>query len=103
MNIVWSSDAMEMTDYFFEVTRHCYGQKVYQKYLEKIETIQKQLSLMPRTGSLEPALADENGEYRFKLINDRFKLIYRIIDEENILIFAVWDMKQDPSKLRLFI
>lgn len=60
MNIVWSSDAIEMADYFFEVTRHMYGQKI-------------------------------------------FKLIYRIVDEDNILIFAVWDMKQDPNKLRLFI
>jgi mRNA-degrading endonuclease RelE of RelBE toxin-antitoxin system len=57
MKIVWSSDAIEMADYF----------------------------------------------YRFRLINDRFKLIYRIVDEDNILIFAVWDMKQDPNKLRLFI
>jgi hypothetical protein len=56
MNIVWSSDAIEMADYFFEVTRHMYGQKIYQKYLE-----------------------------------------------DNILIFAVWDMKQEPNKLRLVI
>ena len=103
MTIVWSPDAIEMTDDFFEVTRHLYGQKVYQKYLEKIDNIQKQLSIMPRIGSLETALADEDGEYRFKLINDRFKLIYRIVDEDTILIFAVWDMKQDPNKLRLYI
>ncbi len=25
MKIVWSSDAIEMADYFFEVTRHLYG------------------------------------------------------------------------------
>ena len=103
MKIVWSLDAIEMADDFFEVTRHLYGQKVYQKYLEKLETIQKQLAVMPRIGSLETALAEEDGEYRFKLINDRFKLIYRIVDEDTILIFAVWDMKQDPNKLRLFI
>lgn len=103
MTIVWSPDAIEMADDFFEVTRHLYGQKVYQKYLEKIDDIQKQLSIMPRIGFLETALADEDGEYRFKLINDRFKLIYRIVDEDTILIFAVWDMKQDPNKLRLFI
>ena len=87
MTIVWSPDAIEMADDFFEVTRHLYGQKVYQKYLEKIDDIQKQLSIMPRIGSLETALADEDGEYRFKLINDRFKLIYRIVDEDTILIF----------------
>lgn len=103
MKIVWSPDAIEMADSFFEVTRHLFGQKVYRKYLEQIETIQQQLSIMPRMGSLETALADEDGEYRFKLINDRFKLIYRIVDEETILILAVWDMKQDPNKLRLFI
>ena len=80
MKIVWSPDAIEMADDFFEVTRHLYGQKVYQKYLEKIETIQKQLAVMPRIGSLETALAEEDGEYRFKLINDRFKLVYRIAD-----------------------
>ena len=55
------------------------------------------------TGSFESALTDEDGEYRFRLINDRFKLIYRIVDEETILIIAVWDMKQDPNKLRLYL
>lgn len=103
MKIVWSPDAINMADDFFEVTRHLFGQKVYQKYLEKIETIQKQLLVMPRVGSLETALEDEVGEFRFKLINDRFKLIYKLLDEETILIFAVWDMKQDPNKLKLFI
>ena len=103
MKIVWSPDAINMADDFFEVTRHLFGQKVYQKYLEKIETIQKQLLVMPRVGSLETALEDEDGEFRFKLINDRFKLIYKLLDEETILIFAVWDMKQDPNKLKLFI
>ena len=29
MTIVWSPDAIEMADDFFEVTRHLYGQKVY--------------------------------------------------------------------------
>ena len=61
MKIVWSSDAIEMADYFFEVTRHLYGQKIYQKYLDKVDSIQKQLLVMPRTGTLEPALADEDG------------------------------------------
>ena len=103
MKIVWSPDAINMADDFFEVTRHLFGQTVYQKYLEKIETIQKQLLVMPRVGSLETALEDEDGEFRFKLINDRFKLIYKLLDEETILIFAVWDMKQDPNKLKLFI
>ena len=103
MKIIWSPDAIEMADAFLEVTRHLYGQNVYQKYLDKIETILKQLSIMPRTGSFESALTDEDGEYRFRLINDRFKLIYRIVDEETILIIAVWDMKQDPNKLRLYL
>lgn len=66
MKIVWSSDAIEMADYFFEVTRHLYGQKIYQKYLDKVDSIQKQLLVMTRTGTLEPALADEDGEYRFR-------------------------------------
>ena len=33
MKIVWSPDAINMADDFFEVTRHLFGLKVYQKYL----------------------------------------------------------------------
>ena len=53
MKIIWSPDAIEMADAFLEVTRHLYGRNVYQKYLDKIETILKQLSIMPRTGSFD--------------------------------------------------
>ena len=46
---------------------------------------------------------DEDGEYRFVLLNKRFKMIYRIVDENHIRIVTFWDMKQNPDNMKLFI
>ncbi len=103
MRIFWSTDAIEMADAFLEESKYVYGLKVFQKHLDKIKLIIHQLEKTPRSGPYEEALSDEEGEFRFRLINDRFKLVYRIIDEQTLLIIALWDMRMNPEKLRLFV
>ena len=48
-------------------------------------------------------MADEEGEYRFVLLNKRFKMIYKVVDEEHVRVVTFWDVKQNPDSMRLFI
>ena len=103
MNVIWTDDATEMAESFLEVSKYVYGETAYQKNLNRIRQITNRLERMPRTGAIEEALADEEGEYRFFLINSRYKLVYRILTEDTVAVFAVWDMKMNPDKLRYFL
>ena len=92
-----------MADIVLQESKAIFGTKAFQRMVDKIEDLQKWLGTMPRMGSFEEALKDEEGEYRFLVINKRFKLVYEVVDEDNVLIIAVWDFKQKPEKLRYFI
>ena len=70
---------------------------------ERIATALKNIEWSARYGSLEPALADEEGEYRFILLNKRFKMIYKVVDEEHVQVVTFWDVKQNPDNMRIFI
>lgn len=103
ITVVWSQHAIDMADIIFQEAKCLFGEKAYQRIIDRIDYLQKRLSQMPRIGSYEEALKDEEGEYRFLTINERFKLVYEVVDETNVLIIAVWDFKQNPNSMRYFI
>ena len=101
--VVWSQYAIDLADIILQESKGLYGDKTYQRLIDRIEFLQERLSSMPRIGAKEEALENEEGDYRFLTINKRFKLVYEVVDDENVLIIAVWDFKQNPDKLRYFI
>lgn len=103
MEIVLSENALFMADAILSDSRSLFGEKAFRKLRDKIVSSLKRIEWSARYGSLEPALADEDGEYLFVLLNKRFKMIYRIVDENHIRIVTFWDMKQNPDNMKLFI
>ena len=103
MEIVFSENALFMADAILSDSRSLFGEKTFRKLRDKIVSSLKNIEWSARYGSLEPAFADEEGEYRFILLNKRFKMIYKVVDEEHIRIVTFWDVKQDPDNMRLFI
>ena len=103
MEIVLSENALFMADAILSDSRSLFGEKAFRKLRDKIVSSLKRIEWSARYGSLEPALADEDGEYRFVLLNKRFKMIYRIVDENHIRIVTFWDMRQNPDNMKLFI
>ena len=103
MEIVLSENALFMADAILSDSRSLFGEKAFRKLRDKIVSSLKRIEWSARYGSLEPALADEDGEYRFVLLNKRFKMIYRSVDENHIRIVTFWDMKQNPDNMKLFI
>ena len=92
-----------MADVILSDSKSLFGEKAFRKLRDKIAASLKRIEWSARYGSLEPALANEDGEYRFVLLNKRFKMIYRVVDEEHIHVVTFWDMRQNPDNMRLFI
>ena len=99
----WSNHALDMAEAIAQEAKLVYGKVVYNKLIDRIELLQNRLASMPRMGSKEEALAEEDGEFRFLVINKRFKLVYEVINDEHVLIIAVWDFRQDPRTMRYFL
>lgn len=103
MDVVLSENALFMADCILTDSRSLFGEKAFRKLRETITLALKRIEWSARYGSLEPALADEDGEYRFILLNKRFKMIYKVVDEEHVRVLTFWDMKQDPGNMRQFL
>ena len=103
MEVILSENALFMADCILTDSRSIFGEQACRKLRDRIIFVLKRLEWSPRYGSLESALADEDGEYRFVLLNKRFKLIYRVVDEEHVRVLTFWDVKQDPDNMRMFL
>lgn len=103
MEVVLSENALFMADCILTDSRSLFGEKAFRKLRESISSALKKIEWSARYGSLEPALADEDGEFRFILLNKRFKMIYKVVDENHVRVLTFWDMKQNPDGMRLFL
>ena len=101
MEIVLSEDALFMADAILSDARSLFGEKAFKTLRERMINALKRIEWSPRSGSLETALQDEDGEFRFILLNKRFKMIYKVVDEEHIRVLTFWDMRQNPENMRL--
>ena len=103
MEVILSENVVFMADMILSDSRSLFGEKAFRKLRDKIISSLENIEWSARYGSLEPTLADEEGEYRFILLNKRFKMIYKVVDEEHVRVVTFWDMKQNPANMRLFI
>ncbi|CAN5830355.1 hypothetical protein BH24BAC1_BH24BAC1_37840 [soil metagenome] len=70
---------------------------VARQLTKKLVQRTKNLGKHPRKGAKEELLADRKKEYRY-LLEGNYKIIYWI-DENAILIAAVFDCRQNPDKI----
>jgi len=78
------------------------GVRSVEKLLGKIVEKQQMIIKHPHAFHPEPLLADRKVVYRSVIINDYYKMIYRI-DHDVITISAFWDMRMNPNKLKRLI
>lgn len=89
---------LTITDYYAEWG----GIRSVERLLSKIVEKQQKILKYPQAFHPEPLLADRKVEYRSVIINDYYKMVYRI-DNDVITISAFWDMRMNPSKLKRMI
>lgn len=86
---------LQITDYYAEWG----GMRSVERLLAKIKEKQERILKFPEAYHPEPLLADRKIVYRSAIINDYYKMIYRI-DNDAITISAFWDMRMHPNKLK---
>lgn len=89
MNVKWTIPAVEMADNVLYYTEEQFGKRQKQKLQRIFARVASDISTMPKKYQKEPALEDYEHEYRYYLIFNRIKVIYKILDDENIAIVAV--------------
>lgn len=89
IRVIWASSAIEMADRVLEYTEEQFGKR-QKKRLQKIFAhVASEIAFMPQMHQKEPALIDSGSDYRYYLIFGRIKVIYKIVDDSNIIIVAV--------------
>ena len=86
---------LTITDYYAEWG----GLRSVERLLDAIREKQERMRRYPESFPREPLLADRNIAYRSAIINDHYKMVYRI-DLDIITISAFWDMRMHPVKLK---
>ena len=87
-----------ITDYYAEWG----GVRSVKRLLDKIIEKQKIILRFPEAYHPEPLLAGRRILYRSVIINDYYKMVYRI-DDDVITISAFWDMRMNPNRLKRMI
>ena len=101
MQIIWSDTAKsqlkEIYDYYKEVAGIKVGRSVRNKLVKK----PKVLSKHPEIGQVEDNPAVAGRDFRY-LVEGHHKIVYKVYDhQEIILIAAVFDTRQNPTRLRV--
>ena len=86
---------LQITDYYAEWG----GMRSVERLLSKIKEKQERILKFPEAFHQEPLLTDRKIFYRSVIINDSYKMIYRI-DNDVITISAFWDMRMHPNRLK---
>lgn len=100
--VEWTADALVQAQNALEIAR-TYGIKVQRNLAANFETITRRLTLMPRMGTIEQALSDEDGEFRYLHANKFVKVVYKVKSEDHVLIFAVVSDYTPPDILKQFL
>lgn len=89
---------LKITDYYAEWG----GMRSVESLLDKIKEKQERILRFPEAYHPEPLLTERRVVYRSVIINDYYKMIYRV-DNDVITISAFWDMRMHPNKLKRMV
>lgn len=101
--VVWTEEAIALADEWLAEAHEHFGEKTKKILKNSFIDITRRLSLMPRIGPLDEVFADEDGEYRFLHANKALKVCYKVIDEDNIIIFAVLHVRMSTQSQKVYI
>lgn len=100
MKIVWSEWALVDLDDIFQFFVFSASENVAQKIVSKLISKVKILTSYPEIGVFEDWGFALPFEYP-SLIEGNYKIIYRLVDQNSILISRVFDTRRDPKKMRV--
>lgn len=98
MRILWSQFAIDRLKEIFEYYAEHVNKRIAHRIRTKILSASKYLEKHPESGQIEENLKSLKFTYRYVLVSN-YKIIYRIVDGDTILINDVFDVRRDPDKM----
>ena len=86
-------DLRDIVEYYYEVNKS-YSQKLFNLLVERIS----ELEAFPEKGRVVPELRNHNIETYKELIEDPYRIIYRIMKEE-VLLVSVIDGRRNVEEI----
>ena len=77
---------------------YSFSQSAAQTLREEIIIAARRLMLFPEMGPLEPSLEQLGRNFRYVLVQRRYKLIY-LYENEVCSLLMIWDCKKNPKLL----
>ena len=99
LKIFWTDSARFQLEEIFNCHREIAGLRIAQKLKNQLYNRTSQLVKFPESGPLEPLLSSRKLDYRY-LVEGNYKIIYWI-ENQNIKIAAVFDCRQNPTKMQV--
>jgi len=99
LKIFWTDSARFQLEEIFNYHREIAGLRIAQKLKNQLYNRTSQLVKFPESGPLEPLLSSRKLDYRY-LVEGNYKIIYWI-ENQNIKIAAVFDCRQNPTKMQV--
>lgn len=97
MLVVWSDFAIENLKNIYLFYSETASKDVAHKIRKQILDTSKLLKSNPEIGQIEYWINDSQYQYRY-ILSGNYKIIYRI-DENEIYIMDVFDVRQHPDKI----
>ncbi len=101
--VVWTKEALALADEWLIESEEKFGIKTKNKLKQAFVDITKRLSIMPKTGPLDDVFMDEDGEFRFLHANKALKVCYRVIDDDNVIVFAVLHVRMNTNTQKAYL
>jgi len=98
MNIIFSDLALEQLESIYNYLQTKSDKAsvfIHNHILDEIE----RLSDFPQMAPIEPELIGYSNTYRSLVVEKSYKVIY-FIEDDSIIISALFDCRQDPQKLK---
>ena len=98
MKLLFTEDAESHLEAAYEFRKKNSQRSAAELYNDLIDGIQI-LADQPHLGFIEPLLKDATISYRSLILLRDFKVIYHI-DDQTVVVAAVYNCRQDPVKLK---
>ena len=101
MEVVWSRLARETFAEVLQFIEELFNRKVAQRAADSIIGYANLLGTFPRTGYVDDLLSTEETEVR--LMNCRKSAIYYTIEDQTVIIVAIFDTRRNPAVIKEII
>lgn len=98
MEVVWSRLARETFAEVLQFIEELFNRKVAQRAADSIIEYADMLGAFPRAGYVDDQLSAEETEVR--LINCKKSVIYYIIENQTVIIVAIFDTRRNPAVIK---